>query len=132
LQRIVSQALRKERAERYSSVKELQLALQDLRHELDFAAEAQRRAESAPPAVATNPENDAALTESAGALPARWRIFAGRAGTAKRAGRGSDCGTASDHPLRSRGGILAAVPAWTSLFARETKHRRRSGISEDS
>ncbi len=45
LQHIVTQALRKDRNLRYASVKELQAELRALQRELEFAAEAQRRAD---------------------------------------------------------------------------------------
>ncbi len=48
LQRIVTKALHKDREARYQSIKEFQLELKNLQRELEFAAEAHRRAELVP------------------------------------------------------------------------------------
>src|SRR3989442_2568511 len=72
LERIVSKALRKEREERYQSVKDLLLDLRSLQHRLKFEAELER---SKPPEVdravaATNSDKLSAGTSIASASPA--------------------------------------------------------------
>lgn len=112
LQRIIRKALRKEREERYQTVKDLLVDLRALRQDLEFESKLEH---SLPPE--TTPEAGAAITESGAQAAARTAISAAH-GTAEHAHHPTSSAEFLVSGIkRHQRGVAAALIALTLLLA---------------
>ena len=98
LQRIISKALRKDREERYQSIKDMLLDLKSLRHELEFAAKLEQAA-----------RGGMGITENAAPLADGMTASAAHVGAAQKTGRLSTAASVINRIKHHKAAVVLAL-----------------------